>query len=286
MKINSDKLLIIFGRIFKSSNHPFELENRNIMSFEEWEFKKAPKTLSYFKENLDLNNCFKGKDILDIGCGGGGKTAYLLKFSPGNIVGLDMNDEFIEKATKFSKRFKKKENSTLSFIKGNAENLPFESNSFDFATMMDTFEHFSNPIKVLNETRRVLKKDGLLLISFPPYYHPYGAHVKDLMPLPWVHLFFSEKAIATAYYKLSFYKKDGDRRRKLKIGREKNGNYNINYINNMTINKCTNILKSVDLNLKYFKLIPLGNFLIPLLKIDNIKELLVKNVVVILKKGD
>jgi len=285
MLINSDKFLIWSSKIIKNKNHPFELENKNIMTFEEWEYLKAPVTMYYFKNYLDLNSCFVGKSILDIGCGGGGKTIYLHKFSPSELIGVDLNTEFIDKAINFSKRFDINKKTKVRFLTGDAENLPFANESFDYITMMDTFEHFSNPKKVLLEAGRVLKKNGMILISFPPFFHPFGAHVRDLIPIPWVHLFFSEKAIASAYYKLSFFKKDGEMRRNLKISREENGNYNISYINKMTLQKCTDILEAVDLNLKYFKLIPLWNSLISLKNIK-VHEIFVKNVVIILKKGE
>jgi len=285
MLINSDKFLIWFSKIIKYKNHPFELENKNIMTFEEWEYLKAPVTMSYFKDYFDLKSCFIDKSILDIGCGGGGKTIYLHKFSPSELIGVDINTEFINKAVNFSKQFDINPRTKVKFMIGDAENLPFESESFDFITMMDTFEHFSNPEKVLKEAGRVLKKNGMILISFPPFYHPFGAHVRDLIPIPWVHIFFSEKAIASAYYKLSFFKKDGEMRRNLKIGRDEFGNYNINYINKMTLNKCRNILKAVDLNLKYFKLIPLWYSFMPFRNIK-VHEIFIKNVVIILKKGE
>ena len=40
MLINSDKFLIWSSKIIKNKNHPFELENKNIMTFEEWEYLK------------------------------------------------------------------------------------------------------------------------------------------------------------------------------------------------------------------------------------------------------
>lgn len=283
-QIKNSEILINLGRNFRNKTHPFERENSNIETFEEWEYRKTREGLKYFSTQIDLKKVFSGSYILDIGCGGGGKTAYIAKnYDVGKIYGIDISANFIEKAKKFSKSLNL---TNIEFLLCNAENLPFPDESFDFVILFDTFEHLKNPIKVLKEIKRVIKKGGEVLISFPPYYHPYGAHMNDLIPFPWVHLFFDESSIAEAYWVLSFLRSDGERRRNLKISISKNGKFVISYINKMTIKKCKSILKDVDLKLKYFKLNPLSNFFCPIYKIKIFDELITRSCVIILKKED
>lgn len=47
------------------------------------------------------------------------------------------------------------------------EDAKFESGFFDVVTMTDVFEHITNPDKMLNEIRRILKPDGILFIKVP-----------------------------------------------------------------------------------------------------------------------
>src|SRR3989338_4499398 len=47
------------------------------------------------------------------------------------------------------------------------EKLPFKSGMFDVATMIAFIEHLEKPEKVLSEVRRVLKKDGTIIITTP-----------------------------------------------------------------------------------------------------------------------
>ncbi|HOW03146.1 MAG TPA: class I SAM-dependent methyltransferase [Caldisericia bacterium] len=283
MKFINPNILVSVGLHLKNTEHPFEREIKGIESFEEWEYRKAKVTLSYFSTFFDLNRLFKGKKVLDIGCGGGGKTAYIAKYyEPKQIYGVDLSEDFISKAKGFGKSLNIKE---MDFLVCNAENLPFKDSEFDSIILFDTFEHLKNPIKVLNEAKRVLKVGGYILISFPPYYHPYGAHVNDLIPIPWVHLFFDNSALAKAYWTLSFYKEDGERRRKLKITKGINGSLEIGYINQMTLKKCKEIIKSIDLKVKYFKYIPLKDFLYPFINVKMINELIVKNCVIVLERG-
>ena len=49
------------------------------------------------------------------------------------------------------------------------EPIPLESNSVDKVTATQFFEHLADPIPVLNEVCRILKKDGVLFIEVPHY---------------------------------------------------------------------------------------------------------------------
>ncbi len=53
------------------------------------------------------------------------------------------------------------------------DKLPFEDNSFDTIIFSDVFEHLSNPFGALSEIKRILKKDGKLLMNYP---FLYGIH--------------------------------------------------------------------------------------------------------------
>ena len=55
----------------------------------------------------------------------------------------------------------------LDNVRGDALNLPFKDNAFDIVGLFDVIEHFDDDQAVLREARRVLKKDGLLVITVP-----------------------------------------------------------------------------------------------------------------------
>lgn len=52
-------------------------------------------------------------------------------------------------------------------IVGDAQQLPFGSDLFDLALCTQMLEYALNPVRVISEIRRVLKKDGLLVLSVP-----------------------------------------------------------------------------------------------------------------------
>ncbi len=97
----------------------------------------------------------KIKTILDIGSGTGGMTKHLTKF--GSVVGLEKNNL----AIKLSKT------RNIKIVGGEADNLKFPNAKFDLVTIFDVLYHknIKDERKVIKETYRVLKTNGLLLIT-------------------------------------------------------------------------------------------------------------------------
>jgi ubiquinone/menaquinone biosynthesis C-methylase UbiE len=106
------------------------------------------------------SNFIKGKIILDVACGTGYGSFYLSQFAKA-VYGVDVNNDII------NENIKKYKNSNLQFICSSAENLPFENDYFDVIVSFETIEHIHDYQKVMIEFKRVLKKDGLLIISTP-----------------------------------------------------------------------------------------------------------------------
>ena len=96
---------------------------------------------------------------MDIGCADGTATKFILEQSKADlIIGVDVLQSSVDYA---KKRFK---SSKLKFLMADAEKLPFEKNQFEAVFCLDSIEHFFEPEKVIREMRRVLKKDGYLVI--------------------------------------------------------------------------------------------------------------------------
>ncbi|USH00560.1 class I SAM-dependent methyltransferase [Thermococcus argininiproducens] len=105
----------------------------------------------------------KGK-VLDLACGVGG-FSFLLEEYGFDIIGVDISEKMIEKARTYGNE----KNSKVEFLIGNAMNLPFEDNIFDYVIFLgNTTTHFlpRELNRVFKEVRRVLKKEGLFLINF------------------------------------------------------------------------------------------------------------------------
>ncbi len=100
------------------------------------------------------------KIVLDIACGDGYGTALLADVAY-KVEGVDLDSKTIEYASKKYLR------QNINFTIGDILNIPFEDNFFDLIICFETFEHLDEHDRLLNEVKRVLKDDGILIMSTP-----------------------------------------------------------------------------------------------------------------------
>ena len=102
-----------------------------------------------------------GRDVLDIASGEGyGST--LLARSARSVVGVDISEAAVAHA-----RQKYAGMSNLRFETGSVTAIPLDSASVDVVVSFETVEHLSEQSQMLAELRRVLRPDGVLVISSP-----------------------------------------------------------------------------------------------------------------------
>lgn len=107
---------------------------------------------------FECQNLIKDEEsnLLDIGCGTGFNLAIFQKYI--NSFGCDFSDEAI---------YFCKKRDLKRIAKSNAGELPFKSETFRIVTLLDVLYHknIQSDIKVIRETKRVLKKNGYLIIT-------------------------------------------------------------------------------------------------------------------------
>ncbi|MBO8171629.1 MAG: class I SAM-dependent methyltransferase [Bacillaceae bacterium] len=271
------------NRWFPRPVHPFNLANEGKKTYAEWQFERGEQTLQFYLRFTSKEDMFTGKEVLDIGCGAGGKTLYYATLNPRHVYGIDVVEHYREEATELAR--KKGLDKVSTFVTGDAANLSFPDDKFDTIIMNDAMEHVDDPIAVLNECHRVLKPGGRLYVNFPPYYHPYGAHLSDVIGIPWVHSFFSEKTLIQVYKDLVSSLPDGEKRIEFRIGRKDSGEEYFSYINKMTIKRFEQIKKSVPLRVRFEHHEPLRPFLSVPARLPLSREYFVKMVVCIFEKA-
>ena len=127
---------------------------------------------------INKNDVYK---ILDIGCGEGTRLAGLInKNKEKEGRGIDISNTAIQMA--------KKNYPYLNFIKSDLENIPFKNDTFDLCYSAYVLEHLDNPEKLLEEARRLLKSNGVLILIAPNYGSPNrsspcykGSRIKKLV---------------------------------------------------------------------------------------------------------
>jgi len=98
---------------------------------------------------LRLLQPVRGERVLDIGCGTGRHLVMFLQMGL-DVTGLDASPHMLEIA-------KKKLGARAELHEGFAQDLPFEDNSFNIASLITTLEFVDDTQKVLEEACRVAK---------------------------------------------------------------------------------------------------------------------------------
>ncbi|TAN03670.1 MAG: glycosyltransferase [Rhodanobacteraceae bacterium] len=103
----------------------------------------------------------KGKDVLDIACGEGYGSAMLAARAR-SVIGMDVDAATIEHARKVYQGI-----AGLQFELGDAARLTLADDSIDMVVSFETIEHHDRHREMIAEIRRVLRPDGLLVLSSP-----------------------------------------------------------------------------------------------------------------------
>lgn len=134
---------------------------------------------------LSIAKLTENRIIIDI-ASGEGYGAEIISHNAKEVIGLDINPDLVEHATS---KYKK---ANLSFKQGSCDNMPIGDSYADVVVSFETLEHVDKETQKLfmREIKRVLKKDGTLIISTPNkknyserynYVNKFHAHelVKD-----------------------------------------------------------------------------------------------------------
>jgi len=114
--------------------HPFYFSRRNLFKF-------------YKKYSLKL-----GGNLIDIGCGN--KPYKNLFKHCKSYIGLEIESE----------------NKNSADFTYDGKNFPFEDETFDSAVCSEVLEHVFEPNQFLKEVNRVLKKNGLIILTLPFFW--------------------------------------------------------------------------------------------------------------------
>ncbi len=159
-------------------------------SYQEW---RASDLSSQFTKNFGVAD-IEGFDVLDFGCGEGDLSFFVATLPVKSITGLDLNEDRIKAA-----------NSRLQGLNlpvkprficaSNPHTVDLYDASIDVILCFDVLEHILDYKSIISEWKRILRKNGKVLIWWVPWFYPYGHHIESLVPIPWAHVIFSEKVL-------------------------------------------------------------------------------------------
>jgi len=116
------------------------------------------KTFEHLFSQIDLSNVNK---VLEVGCGVGVLSSYLVEKYEWEVTGIDLDPKQIKKA-----KNNHRENKYLKFLEADATKLPFEDNEFDLVLSSDTLHHIvSDWDKALSKISLVLSSNGYYVLN-------------------------------------------------------------------------------------------------------------------------
>lgn len=101
-----------------------------------------------------------GSQVLEVAPGPGYFAIELAKLGAYQITGIDISYTFVD----IARRNAAQAGVNVDFQEGNAANMPFADESFDFLLCRAAFKNFTQPVQALQEMYRVLKPGGWALI--------------------------------------------------------------------------------------------------------------------------
>jgi ubiquinone/menaquinone biosynthesis C-methylase UbiE len=127
-----------------------------------WYARQTAKDVEEFKSTARrvAAHISPGAHVLEIAPGPGYLAIELAKLTGCRMQGLDISHTFVrigaENARKAGVR--------IDFEQGDAADLPFHADAFDFIVCRAAFKNFARPLEALDEMHRVLKAGGVALI--------------------------------------------------------------------------------------------------------------------------
>jgi SAM-dependent methyltransferase len=152
-------------------------------------YRCAPTALNIFAEVPNLH----GLQVLDLGCGLGGKTLYYAKQGARLVVGVDISRTRAHVAQTLTDKYAP--SGAVHIIVSDAADLPFQADTFDGIISIDAWEHLYDTTAALSQCKRAVRPGGTIWISAMPYLSPWGAHAWNWLPMPWLQVVLPARAV-------------------------------------------------------------------------------------------
>jgi demethylmenaquinone methyltransferase / 2-methoxy-6-polyprenyl-1,4-benzoquinol methylase len=142
--------------------------------------------ISWRKKVISIVGRHPHRKILDLATGTGDLAIEAAKLQPEKIVAADISTEMLKYQHK--KLLRKNLTALIELVNADAENLPFDDDTFDVAMVAFGVRNFEDLEKGLSEIRRVLKNGGLIVVlefSKPerfPVKQLYNFYFRNILP--------------------------------------------------------------------------------------------------------
>jgi demethylmenaquinone methyltransferase / 2-methoxy-6-polyprenyl-1,4-benzoquinol methylase len=180
-------------RVFESISEKYDFMN-TVISFQRHK--------AWRKDTMKRMQVKKGADALDVCCGTADWTIAMADAvgQSGKVVGLDFSANMLKVG---QQKVKEQNYSNIELVQGNAMELPFKDNMFDYVTIGFGLRNVPDYLTVLKEMYRVVKPGGKVVCletsqpTMPGFRQGYYVYFKYIMP-------FLGKLLAKSYEEYSW----------------------------------------------------------------------------------
>ncbi len=166
----------------------------------------------FLKQRTDILSHFmpktKNQKILDVGCGSG---IHMVEYVPRckSITGVDYSKQMLDVATVELQKTKKR---NWKLVQADATRISLPSGTFDSAYAMGLLDYVEHPKKVCLEVHRLLKPNGIFVVSIPKnpslfgfLRTPFGKRIKKtIFRLPQIDNAMTEEMLQTLFSSTGF----------------------------------------------------------------------------------
>lgn len=130
--------------------------------------------------------------VLEIGCAEAGVLLAFLKRG-GTAVGVDRNERRLNKGRELhADAIQEGKIELINIDAAELANMPGYFGTFDLIVLKDVIEHIDDKPRLFGIMARLLRPDGRVFLSFPPWSMPFGGHQQTcdsvLAKVPYLHL--------------------------------------------------------------------------------------------------
>jgi SAM-dependent methyltransferase len=165
---------------------PASARNDSREAYIRWQFETSEGLFGMYP-NFDI----QGKSVLEIGCGTGGRAAWLATGGAARVVAIDINAHEIETAREMCPKL-------FPEIQGKVEYLASEEGDllplgeFDVVLLVDAMEHVVSPPAMMRLAHHYTAPGGKFYFSVLGWFHHSGSHMGIL---PFANVFFSDETL-------------------------------------------------------------------------------------------
>lgn len=136
----------------------------------------------------------RDKDVLELGCGLGGRAAYIASLGARRVLGVDVNREEVASGRRICADHYPELGDRLAFEAVDEEQTWGEG-AFDVIVLIDAIEHVMSPVSIVRRAFECLRPGGILYFSSIGWFSAYGSHTGLF---PYVNVLFSDLSILNA----------------------------------------------------------------------------------------